>query len=679
MRIPVTQDDLDQGRLTKISRALQKLWPLGHLSLMQSQNTLSGLLGYRNHHDLQANAMSSIPIPDEAKRLSRADLLHSVAWQAFRRHSINIAQANDLASKLHLDTLDIDAFTTDAATAAALAKLRDQMQTEGKLLVLDEAHTLFANPWNPKTPQILDADIPGYEFAVLADRRVFQWNHLERLLSLLPQDCLARLRTEEQYSAVADDGELERRFLVDEIYPDSLQSLRQAAKESQLRPDMITPVWLFDAAGQCLGRAIHHEGLSGLIPRIYGIDDDSVFDAIGAMLCGDIVASTPAPAAQEGDAPVFRLSLGFGYDLAADIRRSQSLNDEKSDSPDPRFLDVVTGVTWRQGDDGAVLVGSRFTEAGQDFVRTRTWLKPSDAPSYLLPPESVPASLRQSAAVGYTDSRDALPEEAHALQKLAEERIKDLGTAAMGELSTSSVQEALLQRLLAVAAPAALDRFCDAAINEYLPLRYEDDTEDNPDLVSEREDEIRNLTWLGEETQKAVPGLAPYKPTSVAFVLMLASGEYPGSRYRFSVSAPVPGKKKAICHLLAYMLLVAACMARGMPAPERTVDAQIVVYSARLVVSGGLAVDNLPAACREMMSFLDKLTAQGKTIEELKSWRYRERKRMEVRAGGRYLYVGKEIPREKPDGIEKMFRHMRKWSGGLSTQATQTLPSVTAP
>lgn len=671
MRIPVTQSDLEQGRLTKISRALQKLWPLGSLSLMQSQNTLSGLLGYRNHHDLQANAVTSIPESEAGKRLSRADLVHSVAWQAFRRHGINFALANEMASKLHLDTLDIDANTSEAA----YMRLSEQMSLQGRFLIMDEAHELLGDHWNPKTPQILDADVPGYEFAVLADRQVFRWSRLEALLGMLPQDCLARLRDEPKYAAFADDGELEKRFLVDELYPDSLQPLRQATKESALRPDMTAPVWLFDAAGHCLGRVIHHKGLAGIIPRLYGIDDDAIFDDIGTMLCGEIVASEPAPAAQEVDAPVFMLSLGDGYDLAADIRRSQSLNGEKSDKPDPRYLDLVRGVTWRQGNGGPVLIGARFTEGGQDFVRARTWLKPSDTPRHLLPPEVVPASIRQSADVGYSDSRDALPEAAYALQKLTRERIKDLGMAAVSEFSSAPGLEALLQRLLAAAEPAAFDRFCDAAINEYLPLRYEDDTEDNPDLISEREDELRNLTWLGEQTLLAAPGLAPYKPTSIAFVLMLAEGEYPGSRYRYNVSAPVPGKNKAIGHLHAYMLLVAACQTLGLPAPEKTVDAHLVVYAAQLVLSGALTVESLPTACRQMMGFLDKLTAQEKDVEELKSWRYREKKRADVRAVGRYLYVGKDIPREKPEGIEGMFRRMRKWSGN-PVQVTQSIADL---
>ena len=303
MRIPVTHSDLEQGRLTKISRALQKLWPLGNLSLMQSQNTLSGLLGYRNHHDLQAHAVASIPVPDGGKRLSRADLVHSVAWQAFRRHGVNIAQANEMASKLHLDTLDIDANTSESA----IMGLSEQMYSQGRLLIMDEAHHLLDAHWNPKTPQILDANVPGYEFAVLANRQVFQWSRLETLLGLLPQDCLARLRDEPKYAALADDGELEKRFLADEISPDSLQPLRQATKESALRPDMTAPVWLFDATGQCLGRVIHHKALAGIIPRVYGIADDSIFDDIGTMLCGEIVASEPAQAPQEGDAPVYML------------------------------------------------------------------------------------------------------------------------------------------------------------------------------------------------------------------------------------------------------------------------------------------------------------------------------------------------------------------------------------
>lgn len=669
MRIPVTCADLNHGRFTKISRALQKLWPIGCLSLMQSQNILSTLLGYRNHHDLQAQAVPSLPEHQAGRYRSRVDFVRSVAWQAFRRYGMNLAQANDLASKLHLDTLDIDTKTSEADNERLLAK----MNLQGKQVFFDEANALFMNDWNPKTPQILNAGIPGYECAVLANRQVFRWSRLNTLLDLLPADCLHHLREEPEYAGLKDDGALESRFLVDEIYPESLQTLREAIKQSALRPDMTTPTWLFDSAGRCLGRVIRNQSLAGVIPLVYRIDDDSIFDAMGAMLCGEIVATGPAPATQQDDAPVFMLSLGNGDDLAADIRLSQSLNTEKSDKPDPRFLNRVEGMTWRQGDDGPILIGSRFTECGQDFIRIRTWLVPSDAPIHLLPLEVIPTWIRRSADLSYTDTPDALPKAAHALQRLCKDRIQSLGAAAMSAFSGAHGLEPLAQRIFAVTEPVAFDRFCDLAIDEYLPVRYADDTEDNPDLIMDRNDELRRLTWLGEETLQVAPWLTPYKSTSIGLVLQLAQGEYPGSHYGYNVTPPTRDTDKTLTHLHGYMLLIAACQAQGLSAPEKTVDASLMAYAAQRVVSGTLMIEALPRNCQEIMNFLGKLTVQEQFIKELQSWRDRERKQAEVRAGGRYLYVGSDIPREKPEGIEGMFRRLRKTNGPIL--ATQFLPS----
>jgi len=218
VRIPISKGDLDQGRFTKIARALQKQWKADSLSLMQSQNFLAGLLGYRNLHDLQAYAVPDIAQLSEEERpgrLSRTAIVNAVAWQLFRRHQVSLAAATDFAAALHLNELAVDAITTDAMTERIFARER----VLGRHLVLDEAHYYLNRPWSEKTPTAIDAGLPAYRIAVLPDRRVFTWSALESLLEKLPAGYLKDLSEEPKYQAYRDEEDLNRHFIREELFP----------------------------------------------------------------------------------------------------------------------------------------------------------------------------------------------------------------------------------------------------------------------------------------------------------------------------------------------------------------------------------------------------------------------------------------------------------------------------
>lgn len=140
MRIPVSNADLDNGRFTKISRALKKRWP-SPLSLMQAQNAMATFLGYRNLHDLQGRACPSAQF-SPGKSFSRAEIRNSVTWQMFRRHGINFFHASDIVAGLHLNDLSIDAATMDAE----IERISGKLHMENKWLILDEASQLFNPP-----------------------------------------------------------------------------------------------------------------------------------------------------------------------------------------------------------------------------------------------------------------------------------------------------------------------------------------------------------------------------------------------------------------------------------------------------------------------------------------------------------------------------------------------------
>lgn len=72
MRVPVSESDLHSGPIKQIAKALAKGWPLS-LTYMQAADKVAVILGYRNFHDMQMQA-----VPAVSSRLSHSDIRKNV-------------------------------------------------------------------------------------------------------------------------------------------------------------------------------------------------------------------------------------------------------------------------------------------------------------------------------------------------------------------------------------------------------------------------------------------------------------------------------------------------------------------------------------------------------------------------------------------------------------------------
>jgi hypothetical protein len=114
MRIIITKHDLAEKRISKLAGLLNKLWPLTGLSLMQAQEQLSVIFGYRSSHELRLLARSTILDSDVSiPLLSRTEIRNSISWAMYRKLNFNLAEANLIAKKLPLTILDIDQLTSE--------------------------------------------------------------------------------------------------------------------------------------------------------------------------------------------------------------------------------------------------------------------------------------------------------------------------------------------------------------------------------------------------------------------------------------------------------------------------------------------------------------------------------------------------------------------------------------
>jgi hypothetical protein len=149
MRIPLLHADFEHGSYTKISKALRKVWPIGDLSLMQSQNVLGVLLHYNGLHDAQREATESFAIEDGS--VSMAEVTSSVVKQMFLRYGIEPVSGRELVSKLHLDELAVARISAEVvmrrmlvdATVQNLNSIETGSPAVAKVFFHDEAWSLL--------------------------------------------------------------------------------------------------------------------------------------------------------------------------------------------------------------------------------------------------------------------------------------------------------------------------------------------------------------------------------------------------------------------------------------------------------------------------------------------------------------------------------------------------------
>ncbi|MDO8713993.1 MAG: hypothetical protein Q7K13_05890 [Polynucleobacter sp.] len=650
MRIPVSKNDLEKGNFTKISRHLQKIWPLGNLGLMQAQNVLAGLLGYKSLHDAQLNAVSEIA----PSVISRSSIINEVTWKLFRTHQINLSDGAKLASKLHLGNLDVDALTIEAM----LERSRNENGNKDKFFIYDE-FGYYAEPnWNPKTPMLLDAKLPAYSFAVLSDRKVFHWSLVEDVLNRLPVGYRDDLRAEEKYKNISDDA-LEMEFVGSELLPSVCETLLETIVKRKCLPDGYSIEWIFSSQGECLGRVLASKVIGGIIPVVYGIDDDEIYCDVAKLMCGETL--NPVLPLKANGAPVYVQKFGFGgFDLAADLRTTFAGHSA------PKNLRAEIDLLKQLPDDIGMLVvdgaltltGQTFIERGQLFIRNQQWLLAYEIPSSILSEQDCAHLNNKSSLLDLINSTNLIPDTASAIYQLATEKSKSLFNAASRRLQSEAGISSLSDLFLYITTPESFDAYCDALIDEDLPIRYNDDIEDREDLIEDRTREMQYLEENGLRIKEVIPSLRSLKNTTLGALNLYVHGESPGSRHSGSVYPPEAGKLDEVVHLLTGMIVYAACCETDKKHPGIG-DLNIVPFVIDRVISEKTSIENIPDEVNEIIQFSNRLESTQKFINGINQWRQKDDAMRSIRATGQYLYVGDAISREKPKSLADLMAGAR--------------------
>lgn len=272
MRIPLLHADFEHGSYTKIAKALRKVWPLGELSLMQSQNSLAVLFSYNGLHDAQREATESFSIPEGSLRMKEVE--SSVVKQMYIRFGIDPVSGRKLVTNLHLNELAVAKISAEAKQRllieAALQQGAGSIETKDSAtahLFFDEAGYYFGqnNDSLRETLRKIEG-VPNAVYLVRSDR-VFVF---EKLLQLV-----------EAVGMTNDDPDFEgtARRLVDDACVTPLEAIEQW----KIIPE---PYELEELAGGEV--AIRHKPFNACVPGFFN-SRDAARPALINLLLGKVV------------------------------------------------------------------------------------------------------------------------------------------------------------------------------------------------------------------------------------------------------------------------------------------------------------------------------------------------------------------------------------------------------
>jgi len=670
MRVPLLHTDFEFGSFTKIAKALRKIWPLGEQSLMQAQNTLAVLLGYNGLHDAQREATASFSIPDGS--LSMEKVANAVAWRMFVRYSIDLLSGQALVSSLHLHELG-------AARNISLEEMMRHAVGDGtKFLIRDEEfwdYMQHREPWPEQTPNLLGRGIPPYQWAIYPNRSVFLWSKLVAQIEMLPDEFEDDLL---HAGKLRNDPDAVISFMVDSLVPAACRPLADALASGDLtglvRDQLQWQVkWIVTQQAEILGCCIVAKKLGGMLPQVFASENDA-YAALADLLCGGVVS--PAAISETGtrvSEPAWlidrdRLQHHLRHMNDADVLESEGLGSQWYYNPWPNTIELY------QTREGYRLIGrAQFSERGQVYLATYTF-DALEQQRMLREPifETFDVSTNLLEESGSEAGIPALGNRWHdAVERMFSSRRSDV-EAAMG---TPAGVGTLRNAVTAIVSPADLEIFVGRAINECLPLRYEVDPEDNDILMSERRSAVDLTERLGKTVTASLPGLQAYSLLALGYMVLVANGEYPGSRYQGMADAPAPADWAGQSRLLAAMLVFENLSEREMA--RKALSCAIAPVLGLGI--GEWSKEKISAWYESAHAVERHLKEAADQIKHVDEWREIEAKEERLRVHGDFLRAGDPIPVVKPksaaEGLTEPYS-MSRSSGFSVFHAKQDISSM---
>jgi hypothetical protein len=642
MRILVSVDDVDSKRLTKVAKALKKHWPLAPTTLMQAQNNLATLLGYRDLHDLQGHLLKYIN-PQPCKPYSRTSVKEALSWDLFRKHRLSLDQAYTLASALPLQILDFDVQTSEAHEEAMTKKMAEQ----GHFVFFDE-YAYYSQPfWFERTPELLQAGAPAHQFVILPNGQAIRWARLVTLAQRLPQDLVTRLRAEGRYKAFKHDSDLLAAFYREEILPVAPERLSVAIEEGwELPLGFQLKQYGFDKKGLVL----ENTDLGGVVPVVFSDRSRRVFQASASLMQGLPVELEDNAFLISGD-HIFEMPGEDATPISAGWRVIAFLTSS--------FASAAPGVS------------ATFFERGQRYWRTYEWLDMDSVPDILK------GWYESSPAVDSLPSELAMPVWHLDFHERTQQLISTLSTQAKGR-NSEAVEDGRLAALImsyVVHLPAASLDILPRLTRKYLGVpdpRLEMGRAECAERQAEQQQDLdralAHYLALGQQIVEALPALANLSPLTLGWLWYAHHDEHFESRNAYMVPDFNSKNSRDIRAYLGFLAFhfCTQKVSTSVSNDSQHGDSDAMRIVLDLVLSGHLQEDQLVSQYHRLSYFFNSIERQHKHIAKVQQWRTKMDDVDAVREGGQYLYArGRVSPVREESWLSKSFRESRKIGGAL--------------
>lgn len=647
MRFPITESDIQSKRFSSIAKKLRKHWPLDPITLMQAQNILASMLGYRDFHDLRQCALRELPASFVSPQ-TRARVIESLMWESYRKQGIPLLSVHGLVSALPLRLLDFDAMTVESISESRY-KSTDNGEPRRAFIFDEYSSYLPGANWLETTPQMIRAGAPAFRFSIQKDRKAFRWDRLESLVGKLPDDVVERLKREDRYRGLTSDEDLLVGFYRDEMLPLAVETAQEALHASLQLPSGFS-YRFFGSRGLVLV----NESLCGLIPIVFDLHSNGVFDAVLELMQG----------------------LPISTGLSGFVLGSDGMYHEE-----PGQLDAPLFTKWqiKTFDKNCLVdhqrgVGQTFMENGERYYRTNGWLDLKDVPGVL-------SGWFEGEKGMSCNSDSATPvwhvgfhRKAYSLIKANSKKAKH---AILSAVKDGSFIDHIDGRALAT---EAHDKKSLVEISEYHPLSRDDELDEDlrQEYLNDHQAAVCHYTSVGKAILEAFPGLSGVGAITLGWLFYQTHNTYYESRDSWMVPEFDCESEKACVTFLSYLLLRLSADKVG--ASVRTHvsdgDCRSIYLSAELAYRSGYDEAELVLLFRSISAFVDGLDEQQRRLDRIDAWRLQSAaERLFVENSG-YLFAAEAVSLTRPEPyLSKMFRESRKFSVTPIT-ATQSLAEI---
>lgn len=634
MRFEVSKSDLDSKRFARAAKALQKNWSPSRLTLMQAQNILSKLLGYRDLYDLQACAANAATVEiDDRHKPERLALIRSIAWTANREYHIPLREALALAKSIPLIHLDFDKQTRDWASEE---RVREE-QSRGIYLILDEYNYYLdaKNEWTEKTPQLLEAGAPPYKLTLLPEGRALRWSELLKISDNLPDDLAAKLSAGRGNS----NQECEQRLIVDfyrsEVIPSAIEDEVVALSDSRKRPNGFKVLhWPKN------GCVLYNHALGGITPVVYDEYSNYIYKHMAQVMRGQI---------PQIDLKIFSPADSMWHE------KQGCENDSRDRVPaDYGSFSISPEVNG---------IAPTFCERGQTYIRCFNWMDE----------QSIPLLYRNRISLVATKptspSEDAIPDWHNQFHLQTCKFLEDELADAKSVIGNSIGDGSIINFILDLVGNVDVESIANAEVADI--HRYGEDEDANLDLIRA----IAHYRVFGAEITKDHPALSALGDLYLGWMVYKKAGTYYEARDSYLASYNEADSTSYWATVILHI-----CAARTGehhttgPLEDKLDEIRMVVGA---LIARKVSAKNVLEILSDIHRFTRRSREQKRHIHGISDWRAQEQAQDEIREAGKYLYaVGPVSPVNTGSPLESAMREWRKYSVE-PLMATQNLENAT--